>query len=117
MAFDEELADRVRRSIDDVVPEHAGEFTERRMFGGLAFLLRGHMAMAVSGDGDGIMVRVGADAAPALLAATPAAQVVMGDRTMTGWLDVADTDLATDEVLDTWVRRGVEFAATLPPKG
>jgi len=110
MAYDEELADRVRDLIGD-----EPELSEKKMFGGLAFLLEGHMAVAVSGEG-GIMVRAGAERAPDLLAAGAARQMEMRGRPMTGWLRVDAADLDDDEVLAHWIDIGVEFAQGLPPK-
>lgn len=105
MAFDEALAARVRT----LVPPHA---SERKMFGGLAFLLEGHMSVVVSGRG-GLMVRVGPDAEH-LIASTAAEPVQMGPRTMGGFVRVAPEHLEHD--LAAWVARGVAFAESLPPK-
>jgi len=110
MAYDEDLADRIRGLLgeEDAV-------TEQRMFGGLAFLVRGHMAVAASGQG-GILVRVDPDEFEALIDATPAEPMEMRGREMRGWLRVADASVRTDPALSEWVRRGVEYAGTLPPK-
>ncbi|MFF7944197.1 TfoX/Sxy family protein [Nocardia gamkensis] len=107
MAYDEELAERIRELI---VP--GPEFTERKMFGGLAFLIGGNMAVAASRQG-GLLVRVDPDEGERLLgdAVQP---MVMGGREMVGWLRVTTTD--DDEVLREWVERGVAYARTLPPK-
>ncbi|MBM7790028.1 TfoX/Sxy family protein [Tenggerimyces flavus] len=109
MAYDDELADRVRELL-------AGEsgVTEQRMFGGLAFLLNGNMALAVSRQG-GILVRVDPEDVDRLLASSRAEAAVMGGRTMRGWLRVHATRLRTIE-LARWVSRGVEFAKSLPGK-
>jgi TfoX/Sxy family transcriptional regulator of competence genes len=109
MAYDEELAKRVRR----VVQDEPG-LSERRMFGGLAFLVNGHLAVGVRGSG--IIVRVGADAAEELVRTTAATRAMMGARVMTGWLDVGADSLGTEAELAAWVRRGVGYARSLPPK-
>lgn len=108
MAYDVELADRLREAL-------AGQpdLTEKRMFGGLAFLLAGNMVAAASGRG-GLMLRVDPERAEDLLADPRASRMVMGGREMDNWLRVAlDAD---DDELDRWVGLGVEFVRTLPPK-
>jgi TfoX/Sxy family transcriptional regulator of competence genes len=110
MAYDEELAHRVR----ELVGEEDG-LSEQRMFGGLAFLLDGNMAVAVSTRG--LLVRVGADAAEEALARPGATEMKMGQRVMQGWILVDPSTLETKRQLGTWVRRGVGFARTLAPKG
>jgi TfoX/Sxy family transcriptional regulator of competence genes len=109
--YDEELANRVRE-------QFAGEdgVSEKRMFGGLAFLLGGNMALAVSGRG-GLMVRVGSDGAEEALARPHASQVEMRGRPMTGWVFVALEGVRTRRQLQAWVARGVAVARTLPAKG
>jgi TfoX/Sxy family transcriptional regulator of competence genes len=103
MAYDEELATRVR----DLVAEH-GVPEEKKMFGGLAFMLDGHMAVCVSGQG-GLLLKVGEDAMPALLG-EHVAPMVMGGRESRTWVRVAPEALGTDEKLDGWVARGVAGA-------
>ena len=103
MAYDEQLAARIR----ELVP--AGT-TEKKMFGGLAFLVGGNMAVAASGGG-GLLVRVDPDESDELLRTTRAEPMVMRGRAMAGWLRVD----AGDDVAD-WVARGVGYAQTLPPK-
>ncbi|MBF6228219.1 TfoX/Sxy family protein [Nocardia abscessus] len=107
MAYDEELAERIRELIAP-----GPELTEQKMFGGLAFLIGGNMAVAASRQG-GLLVRVGPDEGERLLgdAAQP---MIMGGREMVGWLRVTAVD--DDEVLREWVERGVAYARTLPPK-
>jgi len=107
MAYDEELAERIR----ELIP-HGAERTERKMCGGLGFVIGGNMAVAASGQG-GLLVRVDPDEGERLLgdAVQP---MVMGGREMVGWLRVAAVD--DDEVLREWVERGVAYARTLPPK-
>src|SRR5436190_2538592 len=109
MAYDEELAGRIRDLIgtDGVV--------EQKMFGGLAFLVGGHMAIAASGQG-GALVRVDPSESDELVAATAAEPMVMRGREMAGWLRVDAAALETDEALQEWIDRGVDFARSLPPK-
>lgn len=112
MAYDEELAHRVRAELS------AGTDTavsEKRMFGGLAFLLNGNMAVAVSGQG-GLMVRVDPAEGPTLAEAPGVELMVMRGREMPGWLRVAVTEHTPDAELRSWVRRGAAFAHTLPAK-
>ena len=108
MAYDEALAERIRRRI-------GGDATEQKMFGGLAFLVGGNMAVAASGQG-GLLVRVDPAESEELVASTPATLMEMGGRSMTGWLRVASEDVQTDEALAEWVDRGVTYARSLPPK-
>jgi hypothetical protein len=110
MAYDQELADRIRRLIGG-----DPDLTEKKMFGGLAFLIGGHMAVAASGHG-GAMVRVDPQDSAGLIATTPASMVVMRGREMPGWLRVGSGDLDSDEELGAWVRRGTAYARSLPPK-
>ena len=110
MAYDEELADRIRALL-------AGEpdVTEKRMFGGLAFLVRGNMAVTASGRG-GVMVRVDPAKLETLLATTNAQQVEMGGREMRGWLRVGADDVRTKRQLARWVSLGIAMARSLPAK-
>jgi TfoX/Sxy family transcriptional regulator of competence genes len=110
MAYDEELAERIR---DLLFGETA--LTEQKMFGGLAFLLGGNMAVCASREG-GILVRIDPAEREHLLATTAAFPMVMGGRTMKGFLRVEADDLSTEDQLATWVRRGRSYARTLPPK-
>lgn len=111
MAYDEELANRIRELI-------AGEpgLTEKRMFGGLAFLIGGNMSVAASGQG-GLMVRVDPDETDELVAKPHAEPFVMRGREMKGWLRVDDEGVRTKRLLEPWVKRGVAYARSLPPKG
>ena len=111
MAFDEELAERVRALLDA-----EPDLREQRMFGGLAFLVGGNMAVAASGEG-GLLVRVDPDEGDALLASTVAEPMVMRGRAMTGWLRVGGEHVDGEAALAEWVTRGVAYARTLPPKG
>lgn len=110
VAYDEVLADRIRELI-------AGEpkLTEQRMFGGLAFLIGGNMSVAASGQG-GLMVRVDPDATEALLTKPHARTFEMRGRAMQGWLRVDPEGVRTKRQLEPWVKRGVAYARSLPPK-
>jgi TfoX/Sxy family transcriptional regulator of competence genes len=110
MAYDEELAGRVR---EQVVGEPA--LTEKKMFGGLAFLVGGNMAVAASGQG-GLLVRVDPAESDELVGTSRARVAVMRGREMPGWLRVDAEDVRTDEELSAWVDRGVSFARSLPAK-
>jgi hypothetical protein len=85
------------------------------MFGGLAFLVRGNMAVAASGQG-GLLVRVDPADSSALVARSSATPMRMRGREMPGWLRVGPEHVRTARQLDAWVRRGVSFARSLPPK-
>jgi len=110
MAYDAEVADRVRDLL-------AGErdLTERKMFGGLAFLVAGNMAVAASGQG-GILVRVDPAESESLTRTTNARFMVMRGREMHGWLRIESSDVRTKRQLAKWVARGTRYARTLPPK-
>ena len=110
MAYDEELAARIRELV-------AGEpeLTEQKMFGGLAFLVGGNMAVAASAEG-GLLVRVDPESSAELVAATKARPMEMRGRSMKGWLRVDDADVAGDAQLGEWVDRGRSYARSLPPK-
>ncbi len=110
MAYDEELAARIR----DIVSGESG-LTEKKMFGGLAFLIGGNMAVAASRQG-GLMVRVDPAQSDTLLASTNARLVEMRGREMPGWMRVDPSDLRTKPELATWVGRGVAYARSLPAK-
>ena len=110
MAYDEELASRLRSLV-------AGEpgLGERRMFGGLAFLINGNMSVAASGQG-GILVRVDPGDSDRLVASSTATPMVMRGRAMHGWLRVDAQDVQDDGELERWVELGVAFARSLPAK-
>ena len=110
MAYDEELPARIRALVCD-----EPGLTEQRMFGGLAFLIAGNMAVAASGQG-GILVRVDPDESDALLDTSPARPLEMRGRPMAGWLRLDGADVRADAQLAAWVERGVAFARSLPPK-
>jgi len=110
MAYDQQLAQRLREYLD-------GELglTEKRMFGGLAFLVNGNMAISASGQG-GLMVRVEPGQTEKLVDDQHARRFVMRGREMDGWLHVDTEAVHTDDELARWVSCGVNFARTLPPK-
>jgi TfoX/Sxy family transcriptional regulator of competence genes len=110
VAYDEDLANRIR----ELVGGEAG-LTEQRMFGGLAFLIGGHMAVAASSQG-GLMVRVDPSETDALLERPHAQPFEMRGRAMDGWLRVDAEGVRTKRQLESWVRRGVAYARSLPPK-
>jgi TfoX/Sxy family transcriptional regulator of competence genes len=89
--------------------------SEKRLFGGLAFLVGGNMAIAASGQG-GILVRVDPAESDALVATTKAEPMVMRGRELAGWLRVDTDDVRTKRQLSKWVERGVGYARSLPPK-
>jgi hypothetical protein len=109
MAYDEELADRIRTLIAGERP------VEKKMFGGLAFLIGGNMSVAASGQG-GLMVRVEPAETGALLKEPGAEEFEMKGRAMQGWLRVHGPVLDDDETLQAWVDRGVAYARSLPAK-
>jgi TfoX/Sxy family transcriptional regulator of competence genes len=109
MAYDEKLAERVRR----VLAGHDG-LSERKMFGGTAFMLRGHMCCGVMGDD--LVVRVGADQHEAALSEPHARHMDFTGRPMRGMVYVGPGGYETDEALLEWITRGVEFVASLPAK-
>jgi hypothetical protein len=110
MAYDEDLANRIRALL-------GGErgVDEKRMFGGLAFLVAGNMSVAASRDG-GLMVRVPPEETEALLAREHVTPMVMAGRQSKGWVRVAAEGVRTKRQLEPWVRRGVAYAKDLPPK-
>jgi TfoX/Sxy family transcriptional regulator of competence genes len=110
MAYDEDLANRIR----ELTADEPG-VTEQRMFGGLAFLVGGNMAVAASGQG-GLMVRVDPEDTDALLAKPHARPFEMRGREMRGWLRVDPDGVRTKRQLGPWVRRGIEYARSLPAK-
>jgi TfoX/Sxy family transcriptional regulator of competence genes len=110
MAYDEDLANRLRELLAD---EDA--VTEKKMFGGLAFLLHGHMSVSASRNG-GLLVRIDPAETDAMLARPHVARMEMGGRTMDGWITVAPEGLKRDRELAAWVERGIAFVKTLPPK-
>jgi TfoX/Sxy family transcriptional regulator of competence genes len=110
MAYDEDLANRIRELI-----AADRDVTEKRMFGGLAFLVGGHMAVAASGQG-GLMVRVDPAETEALLSEPHARPFEMRGQEMQGWLRVDTDGVRTQRELEPWVRRGTTYARSLPAK-
>ena len=110
MAYDEDLADRIR----ELVGGQSG-VTEKKMFGGLAFLIGGNMAVAASGQG-GVLVRVDPAESDKLVASTDAATAEMRGRLMQGWLRVGPEHLRTKRQLAKWVQLGTTYAGSLPAK-
>ena len=110
MAYDDELAERIREHLD-----RALGVSEKKMFGGLAFLVGGHMAIAASDQG-GAMVRVDPAQSDHLVDTTNAQVAVMRGRPMTGWLRVSLEDLGTEPQLARWVDLGAAYARSLPPR-
>jgi hypothetical protein len=110
MAYDAELADRIRELLAD-----EPHLSEQRMFGGLAFLVGGNMAIAASGQG-GVLVRCDPTQGDKLVATTPAEPMEMRGRSMSGWLRVDAAHLATKRQLAKWVTMGTTYAKTLPVK-
>jgi TfoX/Sxy family transcriptional regulator of competence genes len=110
MAYDQHLAERLR----ELVALEPG-LTEKRMFGGLAFLIGGNMSVAVSHAG-GLLLRCAPEERDALLAKPHAEPFVMRGRAMSGWLRVHADGVRTKAQLERWVERGVGYARTLPAK-
>jgi TfoX N-terminal domain len=110
VAYDEELANRIRELVGV-----ESDLTEQKMFGGLAFLIGGNMAVAASGQG-GILVRVDPAESDTLVATTSARLMEMRGRQMRGWLRVGPEDLRTKRQLAKWVELGATYARSLPSK-
>jgi hypothetical protein len=110
MAYDEDLAARVR----DCVQQETG-LSEQKMFGGLAFLINGHMAVAASGQG-GLLLRVDPAQTEALARRPHAGRFVMRGREMDGWLRVNPAAVQAEADLELWVQLGVAYVRSLPPK-
>jgi TfoX/Sxy family transcriptional regulator of competence genes len=110
VAYDEDLADRIR----ELLAESRG-VTEKKMFGGLAFLIHGNMAIAASGQG-GVLVRVDPTESDRLVASTKARPMVMRGREMPGWLRLDTEDVRTKRQLSKWVTLGRAYAGSLPAK-
>ncbi|MBW3581477.1 MAG: TfoX/Sxy family protein [Euryarchaeota archaeon] len=108
MAFDETLAERVRKRLDAV------PFEERKMFGGLAFMVNGHMCCGILNDR--LVVRLDPDEAQKLLSRAHVSQMDFTGRPMRGYLYVAAAGLKTGAQLASWLERSVRFVKTKPPK-
>jgi TfoX/Sxy family transcriptional regulator of competence genes len=111
MPVDQDFANRIREALADV-----DGITEKAMFGGLAFLLHGNMAVGIMSTGD-LMVRVGPDGTDEALAQPNTRLFEMRGRSMTGWVIVDVDAVKTKRQLGPWVKRGVAFASSLEPKG
>ena len=110
VAYDEHLAARIRALLGG-----EADLTEKKMFGGLAFLIGGNMAVAASGRG-GLLVRADPATSDSLLPSTGVGPMEMRGRQMQGWLRVDDEGVRTQEQLAPWVERGAAYAHSLPPK-
>jgi len=110
VAYDEDLANRIRELI-----AAEPDVTEKKMFGGLAFLIGGNMSVAASGQG-GLMLRCDPEQTGALLEKPHAKPFEMRGGEMQGWLRVDDEGIGTKRQLEPWVRIGVAYARSLPPK-
>ena len=110
MAYDEDLAQRIRELLVD-----EPHITEKKMFGGLAFLIAGNMAVAASGQG-GLLVRVDPTKTDKVVATTTARPMEMRGRAMQGWLRVDVADVRTKRQLAKWVEMGSTYARSLPAK-
>ena len=111
MAYDEDLAERIRSQLAD-----EDGVSEKAMFGGLAFLIGGNRAVSASGQG-GIMVRIDPADSDEVLTDPAAEMMVMRGRAMPGWIRVSSGGYESDEQLAAWVQRGVDYARSLPAKG
>jgi TfoX/Sxy family transcriptional regulator of competence genes len=114
MAYDEDLADRIRVAIQTVISAGSG-VVEKRMFGGLAFLVNGNMAVSASSRG-GLLLRVDPEDSETFLAEQHVEPFEMRGSSMRGWLRVDPAGLDSDEVLQRWVDVGVARARALPAK-
>jgi hypothetical protein len=110
VAFDEDLADRIRELLG-----HERGVTEKKMFGGLAFLVKGHMSVSASRLG-GLLVHVDPEETTALLEKPHTEPFVMRGKALDGWLRVAPEGVKTKRQLEPWVKRGVAYARSLPAK-
>ena len=110
MAYDEDLANRIR----ELIATEPG-LTEKKMFGGLAFLINGNMSVSASGSG-GLLLRVDPAETETLLSKPHAHPFEMRGRVMDGWLRVDEDGVRTKRQLERWVARGVGYARSLPGK-
>jgi len=109
MAYNAGLADDIRAHIGNRT-----DLTEKEMFGGIAFMVGGNMAVGVSGDD--LMVRVGKETYDDALTETGVREFDMSGRPMRGWVLVSDAGYSTEADLESWIDRGVSYAESLPPK-
>jgi TfoX/Sxy family transcriptional regulator of competence genes len=108
MAYDLKLADRIRSQLDGL------PFVEKKMFGGVGFLLSGNMACGVNKNN--LIVRIDPEKQTAFLKKPHAKPFDLTGKPMKGWLVIEADGVKTDRQLSAWVKEGVEFAAALPPK-
>jgi TfoX/Sxy family transcriptional regulator of competence genes len=113
MAYDEATAGRVRKLLS-----RRPDVTEKKMMGGLCFMVKGRMCCSVSGRG-GLLIRVGSEAQQSMLAEPHVMPMAMGRRMMTGFVRIAPEGYQTEAALDAWIKRGLDFVATMPsnPQG
>ena len=109
MPYNEDLARRVRAELGSKV-----ELQEKKMFGGVGFLIGGNLACGVTGNN--LIVRVGAENHSVALAKAHTRPFAMGGRPMTGWIEVEPDGCRSEEALKLWIKSGVAFARSLPPK-
>lgn len=110
MPYDEGLAQRIRERL-----ESEEGVTEKQMFGGLAFMVGGNVAVAASHDG-GLLIRVDPADTEECVARPNASQMEMRGRAMKGWIRVASEGVSGDDELEAWVEEGLGYARSLPPK-
>lgn len=110
MPYDEGLAQRLREVLDD----GAYPYVEKKMFGGLSFLVNGNMSVGITGED--LLVRVGKENDEAALSLPHARPMDFTGKPMKGWIYVSPEGYASDEDLIAWIRRGLDFALSLPPK-
>lgn len=109
MAYDEELALRVRQALED-----PPGLVEKKMFGGIGFLVQGNMACGVLDDY--LIVRVGPESYEAALSQSHVRMFDLTGRAMSGWVVVENEGVAEEDELQHWVQQGIDFALSLPPK-
>ena len=110
MAFDQKLAGTLRELL-----ARERKVTEKKMFGGLAFLVNGNMCVSASGKG-GMLVRIDPAETKAALAQPHATLMVMGGRSMDGWIRIAPAGVSTRREIELWLGRSLVYVKTLPPK-
>jgi TfoX/Sxy family transcriptional regulator of competence genes len=111
MAYDEGIAEQIR----ELLAADGYEVTEKKMFGGLAFMVEGNLAVAASREG-GMLVRTDPDEAAEFEAMPGVESMEMRGNRMPGWMFVAPEALSADGAIESWVRRALDFVANLPPK-
>ena len=110
MAYDEDLASRIR----ELIASEDG-YTEQKKFGVIGFMIDGHMAVGVDGEGR-LLIHCSIEETEALLAKPGARPFQMRGREMKGWLQVDAESVSTKRALEPWVMQSVAFARALPPK-